>query len=184
MLDIETMGTGANSVITSIAAVPFHMDGTTGDYFSQNVDIQSCLDAGLQVDGSTIYWWLEKSQEAREALLQHRKPLAQVLLNLISFIGLEMEQDFNIWGKGPSFDMGILADAYRACKMDIPWRYSNERCVRTYIDGYEDLLNTHLPFSGTEHIAENDALHQIAQMLEVLLYKNEVFIHEIEVDQI
>lgn len=177
MIDLETMGQGANAVICSIAAVPFHMDGTTGDYFSQNVDIQSCLDAGLKVDGSTIYWWMEQNQEARKALLQHRKPLPQVLLNLISFIGLERGPGFKIWGKGPSFDMGILADAYRACKLDIPWRYSKERCVRTELDGYEELVKQNVPFEGERHTAYSDAFYQILQVSWVQRKRQTTMLH-------
>lgn len=165
MVDLETLSTGSNAVICSIAAVPFDpYTGDTGEAFNLSIDIQSCLDKGLQVQGDTIYWWLEKSKEAQMALFYNRNPLKKVLLSLTAFIAMNMEQDFKIWAKGPSFDLAILANAYRACKINAPWHHSNERCVRTEIDGYESLIKQQVPFEGERHCAEADARHQIRQI--------------------
>src|SRR5690606_1356387 len=96
---------------------------------------------GLQVEGSTIYWWLQQSKEAQEKLLIDPCPLKTALKELYAFIALNTASaDVKVWAKGPSFDLSKLADAYRACKINIPWHHSNERCVRTEIDGYEALI--------------------------------------------
>ena len=69
MVDLETFGNEYNAVICSIGAVEFDIEtGQTGREFFRKVDIQSGLDKGLSVNGSTIEWWLMQSQSAREAV--------------------------------------------------------------------------------------------------------------------
>ena len=52
MLDLETMGRDSNAVICSIGVVEFDINtGETGREFFAKVDIQSCLDRGLTVNG-------------------------------------------------------------------------------------------------------------------------------------
>lgn len=166
MVDMETLGTGSMAVICSIAAIPFDpYTGETGEPYVRNIDIQSCLDAGLQVEGSTIYWWLQQTKEAQVKLLMDPRPVQLVLKELHDFIYLNtFSADVKVWAKGPSFDLSKLADAYRACKINIPWHHSNERCVRTELDGYELLVREQVPFEGERHCAEADARHQIRQI--------------------
>jgi len=176
MVDIETLSTGSNAVICSIAAIPFcPYSGETGEAFARNIDIQSCLDVGLQVDGQTIYWWLNQSTEAQQAVCHNPDPIQTVLCGLLAFNTFNLEQDYKIWAKGPSFDLSKLADAYRACKINIPWHHSNERDVRTELAGYEKLIGEHVHFEGERHNAEADARHQIRQVQ---------FVHSPDVQQV
>lgn len=57
MLDLETFGTKPGSVIRSIGAVMFDLDGRTGPEFYRNIDEESCVKAGLTYDPSTVSWW-------------------------------------------------------------------------------------------------------------------------------
>lgn len=173
MVDLETLSTGSMAVICSIAAIPFDpYTGKTGEAYKCKINIQSCLDRGLRVDAETIYWWFAQSKEAQASLCSDLWELPAVLANLSSFIALELEQNYKIWAKGPSFDLSKLADAYRACKINIPWHHSNERCVRTELDGYETLVKDQVPFEGERHCAEADARHQIRQVHQVWKWKN------------
>jgi hypothetical protein len=170
MLDIETLGTGPGCVILSIAAVPFFKSGENPDQyrkcFYENIDIGSCLELGMKVDPATLHWWLDKS-----ALFLHLQQsvckLPHALDELASFIRAQCTEDVRVWGKGPSFDNAILRDAFDRVKIKLPWRYSRERCVRTYLDGYEELLREHLPFQGTPHDPLNDAIHQVKSIHKV-----------------
>lgn len=75
MVDLETLGTKPGSVILSIGAVTFDLDGSgrDGRTFYQRVNIQSCLDAGMTVDGDTVEWWFHPDRDqARRALLSPR----------------------------------------------------------------------------------------------------------------
>ena len=75
MLDLETMGRKSNSALVSIGAVEFNLlTGETGREFYKVIDLKSCLDLGLQVEASTIYFWLtEASQAARDAIAKDNK---------------------------------------------------------------------------------------------------------------
>jgi Mesyanzhinovviridae exonuclease len=75
MLDLETLGTEAGCVVVAIGAVAFDpmgayvhppdMTNLQSDEFYAVIDIQSCLDAGLRINGNTLYWWLQQSPDAR-----------------------------------------------------------------------------------------------------------------------
>ena len=80
MLDLETMGNESHSVICSIGAVEFDIiTGETGRAFYEMVSLQSCLDLGLKVTGSTIEWWLGQNEAARKEVSLGRKNITEVL---------------------------------------------------------------------------------------------------------
>lgn len=163
MVDIETMGHRSNSVICSIGAVEFSLEtGATGQRFYERVSIQSCLDAGLTVNGSTIEWWLTESEEARSEIAKGGKRLYATLHSFTRFVESLKTENLQVWGNGARFDLGILADAYykEHVDNDIPWKFRNERDVRTLVS-----LNPSIREScekiGTTHHALDDCLSQI-----------------------
>lgn len=126
MIDIETLGVRSSSVILSIGAIPFDNEAV-GAGFYRRVDIQSCLDAGLTVDASTIEWWMTQSNEARAAFDEKGIPLRAALSQLSEiFDGPEL-----VWANGVNFDLPILENAYRACGLEAPWKFYNTRDYRT-----------------------------------------------------
>lgn len=130
MLDIETMGNIPNSAIVSLGAVEFSVkEEKTGHELYQNIDLQSCLDAGLVVTGDTVEWWMKQSASARGALFNNAIPLADALDRLDKFF--KHCKARYVWGRGPAFDCVIVRSAYLSLGRDTPWRFWNERCVRT-----------------------------------------------------
>ena len=65
MLDIETLGTGPNSVILSIGAVEFDETGVISKFY-EAIDPESCTDWGLQIDARTVLWWMDQNDAARK----------------------------------------------------------------------------------------------------------------------
>lgn len=168
MIDLETMGDESNSVILSIGAVAFNIEtGVTGMSFYETIDIQSCLDVGLKVNGGTIEWWLKKSKDAQEAYTKSTKRnLTDALVLLSSFLENRVNYGFkkenlSVWGKGPRFDMGILEDAYKAVGLKIPWSFRNEFCVRT-MEFLDPKAITEVPDLGIIHNPVDDCLFQIS----------------------
>lgn len=158
MVDIETMATGSYAAIVSIAAVEFDIHtGATGNTFYVNVDLQSCLDAGLKTDEETKQWWAEQSNEAIQAWLEHPQTLTEALRMFKRFIGITAYQ---VWGNSARFDLGILENAFEVLGMVKPWEYYNERCVRTLVS-FAPEIKEQMPFTGTPHNAIDDCLHQI-----------------------
>jgi hypothetical protein len=70
--------------------------------------------------------------------------------------------DFQIWGNGVRFDVGILEDAYVACDIqEMPWNFRNERDVRTLVS-FAPNIKEHYPSLGVEHNPIDDCKYQIA----------------------
>ena len=162
MIDLETMGKKSNAVICSIGALEFDINtGETGREFYTKVDIQSCLDKGMIVNGSTIEWWLMQSEAARmKVAVGDGKYLLQALDEFTEYLeelGIETVQ---LWGNGVRFDMGILEDAYNACKLESPWNFRCERDVRTLVSFAPD-IKENFPQLGVEHNPIDDCKHQI-----------------------
>jgi hypothetical protein len=161
MVDLETMGNGTNAAICSIGAVEFDINtGETGLEFFVKVDLQSCLDRGLSVNGSTIMWWLSQSENARMALLGENKNLAQALYEFRLFLEKLGANDVQFWGNGITFDGVILTEAYRACNLKEPWNFRNERDVRTLVS-LAPKVKEHYPVMGTAHHPIDDCKYQI-----------------------
>jgi hypothetical protein len=162
MVDIETMDNRSNAAIVSIGAIEFDLNtGQTGRSFYTNVDLQSCLDAGLRVKGSTVIWWLQQNKQARLKLSESPIHLNVALLGFKSFIS-ECGKDVQLWGNSARFDLGILTDAFvLALKEERPWNFRNERCVRTLVAFAPEVKETQEKI-GVEHDALDDCRFQIA----------------------
>lgn len=166
-VDLETMGTRPDSAIVSIGAVEFELptiesvvnyeEPVFGREFFVNVDLQSCIDAGLTITGGTVMWWLKKEQAARDALSDPSKPMVDIhiVLAMLSQFYQECGADW-IWARGQDFDISILRVAYAQCKMRHPWIYNHARDSRTL---YAALAfdDTKMPPVGTAHNALDDA---------------------------
>ena len=129
MLDLETLGTGGNTVIVSIGAVMFDRTGT-GERFHVLVDIDSCLAKGLRVTGGTITWWMQQDHAAQSEITRSDRVSLETALDMFTSF-FKHNGGKCLWGNDPSFDNAILADAYAACGKRAPWYYSNNRCLRT-----------------------------------------------------
>lgn len=157
MLDLETMGDKSYSSIVSIAAVEFDINtGDVGNYFFVKVDLQSCIDLGLNVTASTIQWWMQQSSEARENLVKDTIPIKEALLKFSDFC----DYDDEIWGNSARFDLGILQNAYDKAKIPIPWNFRKERCLRTLVSFYPEIKKNWV-FQGICHNALDDCYNQI-----------------------
>jgi hypothetical protein len=184
MVDLETMGLSYNSAIISIGAVKFNTLGIRSEFYNV-IDLQSCVDAGLQVEANTILWWMRQSNEAREALTTKKAlPLRSALLNFAAWLGddpitwgnrtlltdseSEPEDDSGLWGNGSDFDNVLLANAYKACKLVLPWKDKSNRCYRTIKKLFPEVEAS--PFSGIMHNALHDAQNQAMHLIEIMAY--------------
>ncbi|HFO4678682.1 TPA: 3'-5' exoribonuclease [Escherichia coli] len=162
MIDLETMGKNPDAPIASIGAVFFDpQTGEQGPEFSKIIDMGTC---GGTVDISTIEWWLQRSGEARAAILADRIPLDDALLQLREFIDENSGEFFvQVWGNRANFDNVILRRSYERQEIPCPWRYTNDRDVRTMVAlGLVmdfDARNV-TTFEGERHNALHDARYQ------------------------
>jgi hypothetical protein len=162
MIDLETASIATNAAIIAIGAVWFDRErGELGERFYQAIDLSSAINAGFDVDGEAITWWMQQTETAREVFNDPERVNIEIALERFSeFVGVSAE-GFNLWGKGPAFDNAILADAYLRLNLKKPWAYYNDRCVRTLLD-VAKIYNIKLkPFNkGIAHNALDDAIYQ------------------------
>ncbi|ELU9823191.1 3'-5' exoribonuclease, partial [Escherichia coli] len=162
MIDLETMGKNPDAPIISIGAIFF--DPRTGDMgpeFSKTIDLET---AGGVIDRDTIKWWLKQSREAQSAIMTDEIPLDDALLQLREFIDENSGEFFvHVWGNGANFDNTILRRSYERLGIPCPWRYYNDRDVRTIVELGKAIdfdARTAIPFEGERHNALDDARYQ------------------------
>ncbi|MEO2229414.1 3'-5' exoribonuclease [Escherichia coli] len=165
-VDLETMGTNPDAPINSIGGKFFDpATGEMGPEFSKTIDAKT---GGGTVDISTIEWWLVQSSEARSAILVNQIPLNDALLQFRKFISEHSDERFvQVWGNGATFDNVILRRSYERQGIPCPWRYTNDRDVRTMVAlglVIDFDARTSIPFEGVPHNALDDARHQAKQV--------------------
>ncbi|HAO9140106.1 TPA: exonuclease [Escherichia coli] len=165
MIDLETMGKKSNAPIVVIGAVFFEpQTGEIGPTFYIVISLVDAMDTGAVPDGSTIEWWLTQSSEARSAILVDQVKLVDALIQFREFINEYSDEKFvQVWGNGTTFDNTILRTSYERLNIPCPWRYYNDRDVRTIVElgktiGFD--TRTVIPFEGVRHNALDDARHQ------------------------
>ncbi|WP_105476891.1 exonuclease [Escherichia coli] len=166
MIDLETMGKNPDAPIISIGAIFFDpQTGDMGPEFSKTIDLET---AGGVIDRDTIKWWLKQSRETQSAIMTDEIPLDDALLQLREFIDENSGEFFvRVWGNGANFDNVILRRSYERQGIPCPWRWSNDRDVRTIVElgnaiGFD--VRMAIPFEGVPHNALDDARHQAKQV--------------------
>ncbi|EKN2992395.1 3'-5' exoribonuclease domain-containing protein [Escherichia coli] len=162
MIDLETMGKNPDAPIISIGAIFFDpQTGDMGPEFSKTIDLET---AGGVIDRDTIKWWLKQSREAQSAIMTDEIPLDDALLQLREFIDENSGEFFvQVWGNGANFDNTILRRSYERQGIPCPWRYYNDRDVRTIVEQGKAIdfdARTAIPFEGERHNALDDARYQ------------------------
>ncbi|HGG2420524.1 TPA: 3'-5' exoribonuclease [Escherichia coli] len=162
MIDLETMGKNPDAPIISIGAIFFDpQTGDMGPEFSKTIDLET---AGGVIDRNTIKWWLKQSREAQSAIMTDEIPLDDALLQLREFIDENSGEFFvQVWGNGANFDNTILRRSYERQGIPCPWRYYNDRDVRTIVELGKAIdfdARTAIPFEGERHNALDDARYQ------------------------
>jgi hypothetical protein len=172
MIDLETLGTSPGSVVLAIAAATTSFDRDEQRMFAKRISVVSSLRAGLTVDQSTIGWWSTQPQAVWDAATDSSSPLELVLLSFAEFLGeLRKGPDdqasgnkLRLWGDASSFDLVLLACAYRAVRLPVPWEYWDEFDYRTL----RTLLDSEKPRSKVHHDALQDARAQLEHLQEML----------------
>jgi hypothetical protein len=170
MIDIETLSTSPNAIILTIGAIVFETDETidlkvleTDKAFYRKVSIQSCKDLNMDIDSDTEKWWNQQNDKTRYEAIDdptNRLPIQTVLKEFSEWLKINTINNFKIWANSPSFDCVILKEAYKACKLPLPWKFWLERDIRTLFD-ITDIKSYDLPNSN-KHNALYDCYRQIS----------------------
>jgi len=186
MTDIETLGTVEGSPVLTIGAVLF--DPYASDSAEEllrrainiRLDVSDSIDLSRSVEGATIRWWFQQSDDAIKALVTGESvPVKEALTKLWRYFnerGTFVNKEFfeglssfpkacRHWAKDPDFDMRLLRYYYEHpnIKIQLPWKFFDCRSVRTVQDlawpgGKDDRPVFQVP--GVAHDARWDAITQ------------------------
>jgi DNA polymerase III epsilon subunit-like protein len=165
MIDNETLGTTADAVIISIGAVKFDLEtGEISDEaFYRSISIDSNLEFKRRISEDTLIWWFKQDAAAQGVFHEPKEHLADVLVELSDWVGAG---DHTIWSNGADFDIPMIAHAYTQCGVEIPWKFYNSRCYRTY-KNLPGAKNIRVPATGVKHNALSDAYQQAQTVCEI-----------------
>ena len=171
MLDLETMGNGNNAALVAIGAFKFDLHNPQPfeaieeeQKFYRGVDLASCVRAGLEIDASTVIWWLKQSDAARSAI-GAGIPLDLALAHFTQFMA---GAKFSLWGNGATFDNVILRNAYNKLHLAAPWHYTDDSCYRTMKNQFGRAVGMNRV--GTAHNALDDAISQALHLQKIMAH--------------
>lgn len=138
VLDLETMGTNPKDAIMSIGIAPVDTKTRTiGEGFYTRISLESCQKLGMNLDASTVLWWMQQEEAARQEFKGNyaHTPIKDALLKTRDFIK-EQAGDFEldeirVWGNGAMMDNAMLLAAFDMAKVEAPWSYRGDMCYRT-----------------------------------------------------
>ena len=158
MIDIETLSTGPNATIMTIAAQVFDpaSTGWPDRHFYARVTPES--QPNRDIDDTTIAWWATQVPEARKEIFEEvgRRDLVDCLEEL----GKLIWQSDRIWANGICFDMNILEHAFKEHGINLPWKFYHVRDARTVYALWPDCPQ---PKSASHH-ALDDCKRQITML--------------------
>ena len=156
MIDIETLDTANSAVVTRVGWCLFDHDRISP---GQEVimDIQEQIDMGRTISASTLRFWMEQPDIARQRVFCNDNPLSvnDLATQLRMVIGTSKIDC--VWSHGPHFDMAILKDLLG----DGVFHYRSPRDTRTM-----SMLAPHIakPAAVTKHSAGDDSFAQAQWM--------------------
>lgn len=168
MIDMETLGTHADSMIVSIGAVKFTLDGYIDDRaFYCAIDLDSQKDRDFSHD--TLAWWMRQSDGARAVFQDTIKlTLMNALEELAEFIDNE---NYKLWSNGADFDIPILNHALKQHGMKPLVKFWNHSCFRTVKNMFPQVPKP--AYDGVQHNALIDARQQALWLQAIEKYRKD-----------
>ena len=160
MIDLETLGTGSNSVVVSVGLVAFNI--STGEILAEldiGLNLNQQIKTGGVIDGDTLEFHFAQAPDSIQKMAQRKildvKEGLDIISNFIRANGIT-----SIWGNGATFDCVILRNLYARHLKVFPLGFWTDRDLRTAVDIYNIDTRT-VPFEGIKHYCLDDARHQV-----------------------
>lgn len=175
MVDLETLGVGPDAAIVQIGACT----RDESSVFLASVDqsyydkMHADRDFRYTYTDSTLEWWDQQSQEAKDSLeLFKFHAMAPALTAFTDWFNRVTRQEEypKVWANSPSFDLVILRHAYSVetasglKDTEVPWKFWQERCFRTMKAEFGSFLDRKFPEDLVPHRADHDAIHQVRML--------------------
>ena len=170
MVDLETLGTGSNSVVVSVGLVAFNI--STGEIIAEldiGLNLNQQIRTGGIIDGDTLEFHFSQAPDSIQRMAQRKivdvKEGLDIISNFIRATGIT-----SIWGNGASFDCVILRNLYARHLKAFPLGFWTDRDLRTAVDIYNIDVGA-VPFVGIRHYCLDDAKHQVKILTDKSLRK-------------
>lgn len=168
MVDIETTGTHPeHNAIIQIAAVRFNA-------VNQTVDASDMFNRCLAVapnrfwEESTRAFWQGKNLKVFQQIAASMEDPLTVLKAFQEWANkgrdAALDEPLRFWGKPTSFDYSFMQSYFRQFNLHFPFHYRYARDMNSYLAGMlgnPDHPQIDVPFTGDQHNALHDVLHQI-----------------------
>lgn len=179
MVDIETTGLKPGCGIWEIGAVAVRRDGVNEKEFEYTINPQSLLRAYPAFwDSATINWQETTNRANWHAAHSYDESVEAPHQMLIAFFiwckdikeaSKLRGEEVRYWCKGTAFDFPIIVQMAEDLGMPdhlIPWKHNQLNDLRTICN----VLDRPVPKFAGAHAALVDATHQMAHLLDVLIY--------------
>ncbi|MDD5150844.1 MAG: 3'-5' exoribonuclease [Flavobacterium sp.] len=173
-VDIETLGVTPDSVVLSLALIPFTFEEkcTYDDLISRGFYIKfnpiEQIKVGRITDYDTIQWWNRQNDEAKLIIKPSVNDVSVteglILLNdFIKSSKYDYKESYS-WSRGQDFDFPIIMHLYRQFKIKYPLNSWKHRDIRTYIDILSGSKNGYFEMNDIDHskIIKHNALSDTA----------------------
>lgn len=177
MMDIESLDLGPRSVITQIAFIAFDLDDpdTLIRQVEEYLPIQPQQFLGRTINSDTIIWWLQQDDASRNRFVQNKGNDMDELQSLVNSVGRKLSQvledsaDYEIWARGPQFDIVNIETLLDDCGEKIPWKYDRVRDLRTMMAAAGvSKADVEMPAGLIPHVALDDCKYQILVYAEAI----------------
>ena len=191
MLDIETLGTEPDSIITELGIYTFSKNESyTPASLHCRIGITGQIRAGRTISSSTLKWHFEKTAvNFLEYIDADKSNIDDALSALKLFVEAEKRKmpgcKIYIWANSPIFDIIILKDLYKSLGYPIEETIFNEdlfeyqtimdyRTIAKLIEKEDlDLIKQEVESEseeGSSHNALYDAIHQSKVLMKIAHY--------------
>ena len=160
MVDLETLGTGSNSVVVSVGLVAFNI--STGEILAEldiGLNLNQQIKTGGVIDGDTLEFHFAQAPDSIQKMAQRKVLDVKDGLDLISNF-IKANNLTTLWGNGATFDNVILRNLYARHLKVFPLGFWTDRDLRTAVDIYNIDVGA-VPFVGIRHYCLDDARHQV-----------------------
>lgn len=153
MLDIETLDTQSSAVVLQVGWVTFDLLGHLSAPTQWTMDIQEQINQGRTISASTLKFWMEQSDIARQQVFDPTVSYNVQQLRERLRMMLYGSPIKHVWAHGPAFDIATL----KSLLGEEPWDFRSLRDTRTLA-----MLAPHIerPAAAVKHNAGDDALAQ------------------------
>lgn len=171
MIDLETLGTGPDTVVVSLGAVLFDPNQLElGPTFYAPLQIQNQLDIGRKVTGDTLKWWIGQSDAAKKLFHEEAQDPAYVLSVFSDWLkqNIPSIRSRKPWGNGATFDISIMESLYKSYNLEVPWNFNSVMDLRTFkrfVGKGKQVPKT----IGVNHNALDDAINQANYVIDITL---------------